>query len=328
MAVLGKSGLLAVSDSCWLNNLQLPTTETDRAYRISTSSPCSSNCCGSCTYSSIQQNPISGVETRRPAKWPGKVNLESLFPSKRLHSRGRWSVGTARAGMDEGGQTVTPAVTPGADLSMLHGQMLIQLQLQLDIATEQEDYKEAARLRDMIKALECEDPVLRLKIMMEKAIAEEQYADAARYRDELNRLAPQKDHTGLKCFSDITTEGIRVRVRSVYVRDRSQPCKQQYFFAYRIRISNEGFRSVQLLSRHWIITDAAGKIEHVRGLGVTGQQPVLLPGTSFEYTSACPLSTSTGRMEGAYQMKYTDEKSLATFDVEIAPFSLSVNGDD
>jgi ApaG protein len=166
--------------------------------------------------------------------------------------------------MDEGGQTVTPAVTPGADLSMLHGQMLIQLQLQLDIATDQEDYKEAARLRDMIKALECEDPVLRLKIMMEKAIAEEQYADAARYRDELNRLAPQKDHTGLKCFSDITTEGIRVRVRSVYVRDRSQPCKQQYFFAYRIRISNEGFRSVQLLSRHWIITDAAGKIEHVR----------------------------------------------------------------
>lgn len=98
MAVLGKSGLLAVSDSCWLNNLQLPTTETDRAYRISTSSPCSSNCCVGCTYSSIQQNPISGVETRRPAKWPGKVNLESLFPSKRLHSRGRWSVGTARAG--------------------------------------------------------------------------------------------------------------------------------------------------------------------------------------------------------------------------------------
>jgi hypothetical protein len=96
--VLGKSGLLAVSDSCWLNNLQLPTTETDRACRISTSSPCSSNSCGSCTYSSIQQNPISGVETRRPAKWPGKVNLESLFPSKRLHSRGRWSVGTARAG--------------------------------------------------------------------------------------------------------------------------------------------------------------------------------------------------------------------------------------
>ncbi len=61
-------------------------------------------------------------------------------------------------------------------------------------------------------------------------------------------------------------QGIRVRVRSVYVRDRSQPCKQQYFFAYRIRISNEGFRSVQLLSRHWIITDAAGKIEHVRWL--------------------------------------------------------------
>lgn len=135
-------------------------------------------------------------------------------------------------------------------------------------------------------------------------------------------------------------QGIRVQVRSAYIEGRSQPSKGQHFFAYRIRISNNSDRPVQLLRRHWIITDANGKSENVwwvrlfffhaicyifcisyfficyslilfffltkyfvcvffmhhRGIGVIGEQPVILPQASFEYSSACPLSTPTGRM--------------------------------
>uniref|UniRef100_A0A803L8K7 ApaG domain-containing protein n=1 Tax=Chenopodium quinoa TaxID=63459 RepID=A0A803L8K7_CHEQI len=161
-----------------------------------------------------------------------------------------------------------------------------------------------------------------LKQQMEVAAKSE---DAARYKDELKELSP---HSLLKCSSDATTLGIRVQVRSVYIEGRSQPSKGQSFFAYRIRITNNSDRPVQLLRRHWIITDANEKIENVWGIGVIGEQPVILPNTGFEYSSACPLSTSNGRMEGDFEMIHIDKVGSRTFNVAIAPFSLSTLGDD
>ncbi len=120
--------------------------------------------------------------------------------------------------------------------------------------------------------------------------------------------------------SEATTRSIRVRVKSVYDPRRSRPFQDQWFFLYTIRISNEGGETVQLLTRHWIIRDAAGHIEEVRGPGVVGEQPVLAPGEAFEYTSGCPLTTPFGTMKGTFQM-VTDGGEQ--FDVEIAEFELS-----
>jgi ApaG protein len=120
--------------------------------------------------------------------------------------------------------------------------------------------------------------------------------------------------------SEAVTNNVRVEVESQYAPERSQPFQNHWFFHYTVRISNEGDETVQLLSRHWIITDGNGHVEEVRGAGVVGEQPVLSPGESFEYTSGCQLKTSTGTMRGTYQM-VTEEGSH--FDVEIAPFALA-----
>lgn len=120
--------------------------------------------------------------------------------------------------------------------------------------------------------------------------------------------------------SEARTRGVMVEVQSRYVREKSNPAKNQWFFAYEIRISNVGSDVVQLLNRHWIITDANGHVEEVKGPGVVGDQPVLAPGESYEYTSFCPLTTPFGTMEGSYQM-VTD--SGASFDAAIAQFALS-----
>jgi ApaG protein len=120
--------------------------------------------------------------------------------------------------------------------------------------------------------------------------------------------------------SEAKTRGVRVSVQSEYAPDRSRPADNQWFFLYTITIANEGHDTVQLLSRHWIITDGSGHVEEVRGPGVVGQQPVLEPGQSFTYTSGCPLGTPFGKMEGTYQMT---SKGGEFFDVTIAPFTLS-----
>jgi len=120
--------------------------------------------------------------------------------------------------------------------------------------------------------------------------------------------------------SEATTRGVRVEVSSHFVREKSDPVSGRWFFAYDIRISNTGDDVVQLISRHWIITDANGKVEEVRGPGVVGNQPVLAPGESFDYTSFCPLTTPFGTMEGTYQMVSEGGES---FDAEIAQFALS-----
>ena len=105
---------------------------------------------------------------------------------------------------------------------------------------------------------------------------------------------------------------------SHYSAEHSQP-KSLWFFLYTIKISNESTDTVQLISRHWIITHAENKVEEVQGPGVIGKQPVLAPGESFEYTSGCPLTTPFGMMKGTYQMVTADGDN---FEVEVAPFAL------
>ena len=120
--------------------------------------------------------------------------------------------------------------------------------------------------------------------------------------------------------SEAVTRGIRVNVRARYVPERSRPMMNEFFFAYTIRISNEGRETVQLVSRQWLIEDAEGHTEEVRGPGVVGEQPVLAPGEAFEYTSACPLTTPFGSMRGTYQMV---TEGGERFDAEIARFHLA-----
>lgn len=121
--------------------------------------------------------------------------------------------------------------------------------------------------------------------------------------------------------SEATTRGIRVEARSFYLEERSVPAEGYYFFAYEIRISNVGEEQAQLLSREWIITDGNGEVQRVTGPGVVGEQPILAPNDSFQYTSFCPLRTSVGSMHGAYRMVLD---SGERFEVDIAPFTLSV----
>jgi len=118
-----------------------------------------------------------------------------------------------------------------------------------------------------------------------------------------------------------TTRGIRVSVEPTYLKSRSSPDSSQYFWAYRVVITNQSQDTVQLLSRHWMITNARGEFNEVKGPGVVGEQPVLKPGETFEYTSGAPLNTSSGMMGGAYQM---ETASGECFDIEIPTFSLDV----
>lgn len=121
-------------------------------------------------------------------------------------------------------------------------------------------------------------------------------------------------------MSDTTTRGVRIQVAPRYHPERSDPVRRYWFFSYTVRISNLGDQRVQLLSRHWIITDGTGREQQVRGPGVVGATPVLDPGEAFTYTSYCPLPTSLGSMYGSFRMRV-----LATgeeFDANIDPFVL------
>jgi len=120
--------------------------------------------------------------------------------------------------------------------------------------------------------------------------------------------------------SEAVTHGIRVRVEAEYSPERSSPPSQHWFFLYTVTISNEGDATVQLMTRHWVITDGNNHVEEVKGPGVVGEQPVLGPGESFTYTSGCPLPTPYGMMEGTYQMV---TRGGDPFDARIAPFTLS-----
>ena len=125
----------------------------------------------------------------------------------------------------------------------------------------------------------------------------------------------------LSQMSDARTRGIDVHVETFYVPRLSAPERRRFFFAYRVTIANRSDAPVQLISRHWIITDGAGVVEEVKGPGVVGEQPRLTPGTAYEYASFCPLPTEVGTMEGTYQM-VTDAGER--FDARIAPFTLAM----
>jgi ApaG protein len=112
---------------------------------------------------------------------------------------------------------------------------------------------------------------------------------------------------------------VQIECSPLYVVEESKPEQSYYFFSYKIRIQNKSPQSLQILSRHWIITDSFGRTEEVRGPGVVGLQPKIQPDQSFEYESACPLTTSTGSMKGTYTMMTEDGQSV---EVSIPEFYL------
>ena len=118
------------------------------------------------------------------------------------------------------------------------------------------------------------------------------------------------------------TKSIKVSVEPRYMADRSDPNERRFFWAYTVEIANSGAAPVQILARHWVITDQNGKREDVRGVGVVGEQPVIEPGSSFTYTSGCPLPTPSGTMVGTYQAMEGGE----VFTVAIPAFSLDIPG--
>ncbi len=127
----------------------------------------------------------------------------------------------------------------------------------------------------------------------------------------------------LEKVTDMPTKpyDIAVKTRTVYIADQSDPANDRYVFAYTITITNSGSVAAQLLSRHWIITDANDKVQEVRGKGVVGEQPHLRPGESFEYTSGSAIATPVGTMRGSYQLVADD---ATKFDATIPEFTLSM----
>ena len=125
------------------------------------------------------------------------------------------------------------------------------------------------------------------------------------------------------------TDGIRVAVQSYFLEEQSDPDQAQFVWAYRIKITNNANVTIQLLNRHWIITDAAGRIKDVKGEGVIGEQPVITPGQHFVYTSGTPLTTSSGFMRGTYEMQNEDGDhffvEIPTFSLDSPYYSLNVN---
>ena len=122
-------------------------------------------------------------------------------------------------------------------------------------------------------------------------------------------------------MNDIEKYKIDIHVQTQYIANQSEPNENRYAFAYTITIANAGSAAAQLVTRHWLITDANGKVQEVRGPGVVGEQPRLLPGQQFRYTSGTLLETPVGAMQGSYQMLSDDGTQ---FDAPIAPFSLNV----
>ena len=126
-------------------------------------------------------------------------------------------------------------------------------------------------------------------------------------------------------MNSATTGSITVSVETAYIEKDSDPDNQYFVWAYRIKIENNSADTVQLMSRHWMITDALGRQHEVKGAGVVGEQPVLAPGASFSYSSGTPLQTSSGFMRGTYAMRTNDGRE---FEIEIPAFSLDCPHDE
>ena len=171
-----------------------------------------------------------------------------------------------------------------------------RLERSMAAAVAAEDFALAASVRDELHALREGDALLAATEQLRVAVSNEDYVEAARLRDVVRALTPEKIPTK----SDTKTDGVRVRASSRFVPERSDPENGAYFFSYAIVVTNESPSVVQLIDRKWVITDELGNVETVEGPGVIGQQPVLLPGQTFEYASACPLRTPRGKMRGKY----------------------------
>jgi len=115
------------------------------------------------------------------------------------------------------------------------------------------------------------------------------------------------------------TRSIRVSVEPIFLEEQSSPTDDHYVWAYQVKIENDGKETVQLVNRHWRITDAQGRMQEVEGEGVVGEQPTLKPGQAFEYTSGTPLGTPSGIMMGSYEMETPGGER---FDIDIPAFSL------
>ncbi|WP_413438442.1 Co2+/Mg2+ efflux protein ApaG [Sulfuriferula sp. GW1] len=122
-------------------------------------------------------------------------------------------------------------------------------------------------------------------------------------------------------MGDSRKNHVTVVVETAFIPDQSDPHMDRYVFAYTVTITNTGAIPAQLVSRHWVITDAENKVQEVRGLGVVGEQPLLKPGESFEYTSGTAITTPVGTMYGSYQMVAEDGEH---FDAEIPVFTLAM----
>ncbi|KAL2340910.1 hypothetical protein Fmac_008850 [Flemingia macrophylla] len=252
------------------------------------------------------------------SRLPFSTNPEARTQRVSCPNRRNWSSAIVSCGSERKGNS-----SNGSYFSPSHNYAI--LKHRMEVAAKSEYYEEAARIRDSLKCIEEDVPVLRLRRLLKEAVAHQRFQEAARYRDELKAIAP---HSLLKCSSDATTLGIRVQVRSAYIEGRSQPSEELYFFEYKIKITNNTNRPVQLLRRHWIITDADGKTENFWGIGVIGEQPAIFPRSTFEFSSTCPLNTQNGRMEGDFEMIHVDRVGPRAFNVAVAPFSFSLLGDD
>ena len=133
-------------------------------------------------------------------------------------------------------------------------------------------------------------------------------------------MTEPKGEQPIQSTSEAITNNVRVEIETHYSAEQSRPFQNQWLFYYTVRITNEGDEKVQLLSRHWVATDCSGRTQEVKGPGVVGEQPVLNPGESFQYTSSWPMKTSTGVLRGTYQM-VTEQGDH--FDVEIAPVAFN-----
>jgi len=154
----------------------------------------------------------------------------------------------------------------------------------------------------------------------EEAVESKPAADLRRPRVETESRRPRsraKEDDKRPYYAE--TKEIKVSVKPTFLEDQSSPSDDHYVWAYHVRIENSGKQTVQLLNRHWRITDARGRMQEVKGRGVVGEQPVLKPGQTFEYTSGVPLSTPSGIMFGTYEM---DDGAGATFQVKVPAFSL------
>lgn len=251
-------------------------------------------------------------------------------------------------------QIRTPVSTAQREARLQLFRQLQQLQDGLQVAVTRQCFADAARLRDQIQSLRLVDDYCRTEKELSEAVIDQRFADAARLRDVLRMLEPPPTLSNpnaasasnenqllanLKAdsvhnSSQTDTNGISIRAESYYVPEQSLPKHNRFLFGYKINITNNSDEPCQLISRHWIISAVGIPDSDIRGFGVVGRQPVLMPGDSFEYTSACPISTPLkpgqivlGSMKGKYTFCKGDTGGFK-FDADVNSFFFKLPSSD